>query len=59
MDTETIGHRMILRPTLGKGESGVHSFEEQYAWLSGDGTTLFGLEVRTPIIEEAQNKEET
>ena len=36
-----------------KGESGVHSFEEHYAWLSGDGTTLFGLEVRTPTIEEA------
>ena len=29
---------------------------EQYAWQSGDGTTLFELEVRTLTIEEAQNK---
>ena len=39
-----------------KGESGVHYVVEQCAWQSGDGTTLFGLEVRTSTIEEAQNK---
>ena len=38
-----------------KGKSEVHSVEEQYARQSGDGT----LEVRTPTIEEAQNKGET
>ena len=42
-----------------KGKSGVHSVEEQYAWQSGDGTTLCELEVWTPTIEEAQNKGET
>ena len=42
-----------------QGESGVHSVEEQYAWQSRDGTTLFGLGVRTPTNEEAQNKGET
>ena len=36
-------------------KSGVHSVEAQDAWQFGDGTTLFGLEVRTPTIEEAQN----
>ena len=40
-----------------KGELGVHTVEAQSAWQSGDGTTLFGLEVRTTTIEEAQNKE--
>ena len=40
-----------------KGKSVVHSVEEQCAWQSGDGTTLFGLEVRTPNIEKVQNKE--
>ena len=39
-----------------KGKSVVHSVEEQYGWQSGDGTTLFGLEVRTPTIEKVQNK---
>ena len=39
--------------------SGVHSVLEPYAWQFGDGTTLFGLEVRTPTIEEAQNMRET
>ena len=42
-----------------KVQSGVHSVEEQYAWQSGPGTTLFGLEVRTSNTEEAQNKGET
>ena len=42
-----------------KGKSGVHSVEEHCAWQSGDGTTLFGLEVRTPTMEEAHNKVET
>ena len=37
-------------------KSGVRSVEEQYEWQSEDGTTLFGLEVRTSIKEEAQNK---
>ena len=47
---------MIFGPTV---KSSVHSVEEQYAWQSGDGTTLFGLEVRTPTTEEAENKGET
>ena len=42
-----------------ESEWGVRFVEEQYAWQSGDGTTLFGLEVRTPTIQEAQNKRET
>ena len=42
-----------------KGKSGVHPVEEQYAWQSEDDITLFGLEVRTLINEEAQNKGET
>ena len=39
--------------------SGVHSVLEPYAWQFGDGTTLFGLEVRTPTIEEVQNMRKT
>ena len=39
-------------------KSGAHSVEAQDAWQFGDGSTLFGLEVRTPTIEEAQNMEE-
>ena len=31
------------------------SLGQQYTWQSGDGTTLFGLEVRTPTVEEAQD----
>ena len=31
---------------------------EPYAWQFGDGTTLFGSEVRTPTIVEAQNMRE-
>ena len=33
-----------------KRKSGTHSFEEQYAWQSGNGTTLCRLDVRTPSI---------
>ena len=57
MDTETIGtwndswiHSLR--------ESGVHSVLEPYALQFGDVTTLFGWEVRTPTIEEVQNKGE-
>ena len=42
-----------------KGKSDVHSVEEQYAWHSGDGTSWFVLEVKTPTIEKPQNKEST
>ena len=41
VDTETTGHGIDPWANSWKGESGVHSVEEQCAWQSGDGTTLF------------------
>ena len=57
VDTETTGHGMIFGPTLEKVNQVYNLMRNSAHDSRGDGPTSFGLEARTPTMEEAQNKE--
>ena len=59
VDTETAGHGMILGQTLGQVYQESTPLRNSMHGSLETELLCFGLEVRTPTMEEAQNKGET